>query len=75
MVILALNQVLSKSLSDAPTVFDVIFDDIDIFVEDTNVQISFVLVNSTRITANAIEQDLNGQYSTVNLTEITTSFF
>lgn len=58
---MALNQTLSKSVSQAPTVVDVIFDDIDMFVEDTKFQISFVLVNSTKIAANAIQHDLDGE--------------
>ncbi|KAJ8939545.1 hypothetical protein NQ318_011329, partial [Aromia moschata] len=57
-LVLAGNEQLSRSISRSPATADIIFEDINTFVKNTHMQISFVVTSSTDITIEAIRKDL-----------------
>ncbi|CAG9864095.1 unnamed protein product [Phyllotreta striolata] len=59
-VVLALagNEQIARSISRAPLVNDIIYGDLDAFVRNTHMQMSFVVSSSTDVTVESIRKDL-----------------
>lgn len=60
-LILASNEQISRSISKAPISASVIYDDINTFIRNSHMQISFVTTSSTDITIEAIRRELEGK--------------
>lgn len=55
------NETISRSLKRSTKISEVVFEDVENFVKNTEMQISFVAKASIEKTMDAIEKDLNGK--------------
>ncbi|KAJ8922086.1 hypothetical protein NQ315_008727 [Exocentrus adspersus] len=60
LLILAGNEQISKSISRSPSTVDIIYEDVNTFVRNTHMQLSFVVTSSVDIAIEAIRKDLEG---------------
>jgi hypothetical protein len=54
------NEQISRQMSKSPTTTNIIFDDLDTFVRNAHMQMTFVATSSTDLVIEAIRRDLEG---------------
>lgn len=55
------NEQISKQMSNSITSTNIIFEDVNTFIRNTHMQMSFVATSSTDITVEQVRKDLEGK--------------